>query len=229
MEKTKAKKEVKMLKKNKLNLMLVLIFSVLFFSGLLFADPEVPPGISQQEELPGQAWHKGWQRGKHKGWDKEDFLKLKEEDPQKFNQLFEERREALKERLTYLKEHDPQRYHQLMQKIRERRLAQLRRLKQEDPEKFKQIVQARKKRAEQYLKRLKKEDPEKYKQMMQQRQEFQELRRLKREDPEKFKESLNKHPRWRRRFENSPDSQQGYWDMREDNPDKTPRDAGRSR
>ena len=70
---------------------------------------QVPAG-SEGRDVPGEGPHLGWMRGKHRGWDKEKMFKLKEKDPQKFEELTCQRRAEIKERLENLKEEDPQRY-----------------------------------------------------------------------------------------------------------------------
>lgn len=189
----------------------ILVLSIL--PGFSFAQDQVPPGISKQEEMPGKGLRKGWQEGKHKGWDKEKLLKLKTEDPEKFQEVVKEKREHLKERLKYLKENNPQKHQEIMQKIRRHHMARMQNLRSENPEKFKEVIQRRKTAFQERLQKLKTENPERYAQIMQHRQHLQELKRLRKEDPEKFHEYLKNHPRLREHFKNIHDRRKDSGDQ----------------
>lgn len=163
---------------------------------------DTPPGIAKKAGVPGEGLHKGWEQGRHAGWNKEELLKLKDKDPEKFKALVGKRQEQLRQRLQYLKQADPEKYQRVMQQIRQRRLASLYQLRKENPEKFKELMQQRKENIRQRLEDLKARDPEKYQRIVRHREQVQHLMWLKKEDPAAFREYLNNHPGLRDRLEN---------------------------
>lgn len=137
----------------------------------------------------------GWEKGKKKGWDDKDrppgqgrkkgrgknkdrnewsqknrqrrkkLERLKQENPEKFRELMDQRLEKLKER-------DPEKYARMKEKMQQRQKNQRnwRQMRRKDPEKF----QARMK---EHLEKLKEEDPEKYEQVMKRLQQAGKRRR----------------------------------------------------
>ena len=93
--------------------------------------------------------------------DLEKLKKLREEDPARFKQVIQNRKEELKERLTYLKGNNPEKFQALMKqrRVNQEKVGGLRRT---DPEKFKEIVQKRKANRARHLQYLKNTDSEKY-------------------------------------------------------------------
>jgi len=182
--------------KTKINAMLVnaAILTLFILPGFSFANTQVPPGISEKEETPGEGLRKGWEVGKYKGWNKEDLLKLKKENPERFKETVKEKTEQIRKRLEELKQGDPERYHRVMQKVRQRRLVGLERLRKEDPEKFKGLMQKRRENFQQRLEKLKTENPEEYKRIMEHKKKMQEMRRLRKGYPRRFQEDLEENP-----------------------------------
>ncbi|MDO9465616.1 MAG: hypothetical protein Q7J67_10030 [bacterium] len=70
----------------------------------------------------------------------EQLKKLREENPEKFQQLMKKRRAKLKEKLAYLKEHDPEKFAQLQNKFQNARTKRLKELKHTDPEAFRKEI-----------------------------------------------------------------------------------------
>ena len=101
------------------------------------------------------------------------WKQLKEQNPEEFKRLIQERKEHLKSRLRELKEKDPKKYEEVKKRMYEHRVQYLRRLRQENPEKYREIVQRR----------------------------WQKLEELKTKNPERFKEFMDKHPRIGQRWE----------------------------
>ena len=101
------------------------------------------------------------------------WKQLKEQNPEEFKRLIQERKEHLKARLKELKEKDPQKYEEVKKRMYEHRVQYLRKLRQENPEKYREIVQQR----------------------------WQKLQELQTKDPERFKEFMQKHPRLAQRWD----------------------------
>jgi len=91
-----------------------------------------------------------------------ELRKLKEENPEKFKQLVEERKAKLKEKLETLKKENPEKYEELKEKIKHRRQERLQRLREENPEKFREVMENKRKKLEE----LKATDPQKYEQVL---------------------------------------------------------------
>jgi len=161
---------------------------------------QVPPGI-EGRDVPGQGEHRGWTQGKHRGWNKDKIKKLKEEDPERFQALMEQRRGEIRNRLSTLKEQDPERYDQLRSQIQQRRRMNMQKLKQEDPEKYQEMMGRRRENMQQRLEQLKVEDPERYEQVNRGIQEIKEFQSLRRENPEAAREYLSEHQGLRERLE----------------------------
>ena len=101
------------------------------------------------------------------------WKQLKEQNPEEFKRLIQERKEHLKTRLKELKEKDPQKYEEVRKRMYQHRVKYLRRLRNENPEKYREIVERR----------------------------WQKLGELKTKNPERFKEFMEKHPRVAQRWE----------------------------
>ena len=101
------------------------------------------------------------------------WKQLKEQNPEEFKRLIQERKEHLKTRLKELKEKDPQKYEEIKKRMYEHRVQYLRKLRQENPEKYQQIVERR----------------------------WEKLGELKTKNPERFKEFMDKHPKVAERWE----------------------------
>ncbi len=180
---------------------------------------EVPPGI-EGTDTPGDGQHKGWTRGIHNGWDKDKMQKLKQEDPDRFQELAGRRREEIEKRLAALKEEDPERYEQLRSRIDERRRMNMENLKKNDPMKYRQTVTRRKEMVQERLKYIKKEDPERYKKISEGMREIKEFQHLRREDPQKAVEYLSDHPRLKDRVEDFGDRHEDRYDKWKDRRDR---------
>ena len=101
------------------------------------------------------------------------WKQLKEQNPEEFRRLVQERKEHLKTRLKELKEKDPQKYEELRKRMYQHRVQYLRKLRRENPEKYREIVERR----------------------------WQKLDEMKTKNPERFKEFMEKHPRVAQRWE----------------------------
>ncbi|MFH1904101.1 MAG: hypothetical protein ABIK53_01050 [bacterium] len=62
--------------------------------------------------------------------------RLREQNPEKFQQQMKKRRARLEEKLAYLKERDPEKFAQLQKKFQDARMKRLKELKYTDPEAF---------------------------------------------------------------------------------------------
>jgi len=131
-----------------------------------YAKEQTPPGIEKKDAPPGQGEHKGWEQLKHKGWTKEEWLKLKENNPEEFKKLLQQRLGDIRQRLEQLKKSDPAKYQRIMQHIRQRRIVALRKLQKANPDKFKEILEKRKDVFQEKLEKLKADNPEKYRKVM---------------------------------------------------------------
>ncbi|MBU0477101.1 hypothetical protein KKC91_00820 [bacterium] len=66
----------------------------------------------------------------------DQLKRLREENPEKFQQIMKKRGSNLREKLGYLKEHDPEKFTQLQKKFQDARMKRLKELKNTDPEAF---------------------------------------------------------------------------------------------
>lgn len=105
------------------------------------------------------------------------WKQLKQENPEEFRRLVQERKEHLKARLRELKEKDPQKYEEMRKRMYHHRVQYLRKLRKENPEKYQEIVERR----------------------------WGKLEEMKTGDPERFKEFMEKHPRVAERWEDRRD------------------------
>jgi hypothetical protein len=120
---------------------------------------------SERAEFGGR-----WLSHKDRGWDRESLLRLKQQDPEKFNKVIEERRQSVQERLEYLRQHNPKEYERAQAQIRNKRRQRLERLRAQDPEAFEKTLEKRRARFRERLEKAKKENPEQYERIMRQRQ-----------------------------------------------------------
>ncbi|MDD5730564.1 MAG: hypothetical protein PHN57_05505 [Candidatus Omnitrophica bacterium] len=133
-------------------------------------------GVYAQEEKPEDLVQKEDRQGREKRHlTKEELLKLKQENPEKFNELVSKKREQVRQRLEQIKQNDPEKYQKILDGVKQKR--------------------------QERLEKLKNENPDKYNQVMERTQKLQELRNLRKEDPEKFKEYLDNHPGLKQRLE----------------------------
>ena len=150
----------------------------------------------------------GYDKGKKVGWrgadtplglakkaELEKLKKLREEDPEKFKQAMQHRKDKLKGRLTYLKENNPEKFKALMKQRRTNQKKRLEHLRKTDPEKFKETVERKRNVLENRLQKIKENNPEKFKEIVQKRKANQarRLQHLKKTDPEKYKEVLKRY------------------------------------
>lgn len=137
---------------------------------------DVPPGLAKKTEL-------------------KKLKKLREEDPEKFKQVMQNRKNKLKKRLTYLKKNNPKKFQAFMKQRRINQKKKLEYLRRTDPEKFKEVVQKRKAVLEDRLEKIKENNPQKYKKIVQKRKvnQARRLQHLKKTNPEKYRAVLKKH------------------------------------
>ncbi|MBL7070172.1 MAG: hypothetical protein ISS27_01715 [Candidatus Omnitrophica bacterium] len=136
-------------------------------------------------------------QGMYRGFgrpDKEQILRLRQEDPEKFNKFLGQRKGQLREKLTKLKEMNPQRYERISQGITAGQVERLDSLRQQNPQGFKQAIHKHKGRMEQHLEALKVRDPEFYQQIISHQDDLKKLRQLHREDPKQARQYLEEHP-----------------------------------
>lgn len=125
-------------------------------------------GAAFAEDAPSDTSGPEPQKVNHK---LQELKKLKQENPQEFERLVQERKQKMKEKLKELKEKDPKKFQQVTEKIRGNRRQYLKKLREENPEKFHQIMQKK----------------------------MQKLEDMKQSDPEKYQRFIDNHPRLARR------------------------------
>lgn len=137
---------------------------------------DAPPGLAKKAEL-------------------EKLKKLREENPEKFKQTIQQRKNKLKKRLAYLKKNNPEKFKALMQQRRINQKKHLKHLRRTNPEKFKEVVERKRNILENRLQKIKENNPEKFKEIVQKRKANQSrrLQHLKKTNPEKYKKVLKKH------------------------------------
>lgn len=101
------------------------------------------------------------------------WKQLKEENPEEFRRLIQERKQHLKERLQDLKEKDPEKFEEVKKRMFEHRKEYLQNLRRENPDKYQEVVRRR----------------------------WQKLDEFKTQNPERFKEFMDKHPRVAERWD----------------------------
>jgi hypothetical protein len=170
-----------------------------YLKGLKETDPE------KFKEVAQKLYHKGQMRQMVtrevifevlSDEEKNNLVKLKAEDPQKFKAVIEQ---TLKEKGQYLKdlrESDPEEFKEVVRNAQQRIRERMETLREKDPEKFEEIITRARNRRRQHLEALCKEDPEKCKELKEQRlQRIRDmLRDLKEEDPESYEKII----RWLR-------------------------------
>jgi hypothetical protein len=72
-----------------------------------------------------------------------ELKKLKQENPEEFNRIIQDRKAALKERLQEFKEKHPEKFDALKKRYLHDRWSHLRSLRRRDPEKFQSLMQQR--------------------------------------------------------------------------------------
>ncbi len=136
-------------------------------------------------------------QGMQKGFgrqNKEQVLRLRQEDPEKFNKILGQRKGQLREKLTKLKDTDPQRYERISQGITSGQVERLDSLRKQNPQGFKQAMGRHKGRMAQHLEALKVKDPEFYQQVIAHQDDLKKLRQLHREDPGQARQYLEENP-----------------------------------
>ena len=129
-----------------------------------------------------------------KNWTKQDLIKLRTEDPERFNALVGEWKKKIYKRLMYLKQTDPQRYNKITQSIMRKRLQNLAKLRKNDPEKFREIINKKHEAIKERLGRMKYENPEKYQRIVSYANKLRQLNQLRKENPEAFRKFMAEHP-----------------------------------
>lgn len=126
--------------------------------------------------------------------EKEDLVKLKKEDPEKFKELVKSKVKEKREYLRNLKESDPEKYKEVVSQAREKIKQRLQKLKEENPEKFEKIMQHRQQMRKKRLQQICESNPEKCAEIKQRRQEYlrQRLAELKETDPEKYEKIMQR-------------------------------------
>ena len=71
------------------------------------------------------------------GYSKDSLINLKQDDPQKFNEVMKQKRDHFKD----LRQSNPERYQKIMEQIRQRKEARLERIKQDNPERYNKIME----------------------------------------------------------------------------------------
>ena len=124
-------------------------------------------GRKDRHELRGKPRSEGWHEGLSDE-EKQELMRLKSDDPEKFKEAIGARRKALIEDFRRLKEADPDKYLELKEQYHSQRVERLRSLKKEDPEAFKKMMERRRQNIQQRLEFLREKDPEKYQQIIEQ-------------------------------------------------------------
>lgn len=128
-------------------------YLLILFAGMVFFTGFATRGVYAEETASSPADPDTSVRERMGYW-----KKLKEENPEKFRELAQNRKKQIKERMKGLKESDPARYERIKEKHLSRRHERLKKLKEENPEKFHSYMQDRRKRLEKW----KTENPERY-------------------------------------------------------------------
>ncbi len=151
--------------------------------------------VERPEGAPDQGLHRGREQGQGEGGQHrpnyEKLKRLKEENPEAFQQKMSERKAEIKEKLQELKEKDPEKFKEMKEQMIQRRREELKRLREENPEKFQEIMENR----------------------------MQKLQGLKQSDPERYEELVKKHPRIADKMEDRADRREDRRDYREDRRD----------
>ena len=180
---------------------------------------------AEEDYTDTQGTSPGYDKGKKVGWrgadappglakkaELEKLKKLKEENPEKFKQVMQNRKDKLKKRLAYLKENNPEKFKALMKQRQVNQEKKLEYLRRTNPEEFKQVVENRKNVLENRLQKMKENNPEKFKEIVQKRKtnQVRHLQHLKKTNPEKYKAFLKKNPRLRDHAEDVRDKREDF-------------------
>lgn len=136
----------------------------------------------------------------HKSWTKQDLLKLKQDDPERFNALVGEWKKKIYKQLMYIKQTDPQRYNRIVQSLSRKRLQNLAKLRKDEPGKFKELIKNRHKAIKQRIERMKYENPEEYQCVINYARKLRQLNQMRKENPKEFQKFLEEHPVLRKRL-----------------------------
>jgi DNA anti-recombination protein RmuC len=191
---------VKMRTKLSMIAVIALGINLIVFPGFSWAQTNASSDNPGGEEVKREAQLREKANTGYRGFTKEDLLRLKKENPEKFQETVRQIRKRIVERLERLKQTDPQRYNRIMQGIRQRQVQNLARLKKENPEKFQEIIKKRQEAIRQRLEKMKTENPKEYQRSVQRIKQIQGVRRFRRENPAAFNRFLKNHPVIRRRL-----------------------------
>jgi len=133
-------------------------------------------------------------------WTKQDLLKLKQTDPERFKALVSGWKKRIYKQLMYIKQTDPQRYNRIVQSLTRKRLQNLAKLRKDDPEKFKELIKNRQEAIKMRLERMKSENPEQYQRVVSYAGKLRQLNRMRKENPKEFQKFMEEHPALRKRL-----------------------------
>ena len=133
----------------------LIILALLLGSGSVWAEEYGDESYYEAEEgsVDTPKTPSGYNKGKKVGWDgagappglvKKAELKklkeLKEENPEKFKQVVENRKNVLENRLQKIKENNPEKFKEIVQKRKTNQAKRLQHLKKTNPEKYKAVL-----------------------------------------------------------------------------------------
>lgn len=102
--------------------------------------------------------------------------RLKQENPQEFQRLVQERKNQIKSKAQEFRQKNPEKFESFRKQVSENRIQRLRKMKRENPEGFQRDMQGRAQRFE----------------------------KMKQENPERFQKFIEKHPRFNERLSKTP-------------------------
>lgn len=100
----------------------------------------------------------------------ERLRRLKQENPQEFQRLIQERKTQIKSKVQEFQQKNPEKFEGFRKQVSENRMHRLRKMKQENPESFHRDMQGRAQRFE----KLKQENPERVQKFMEKHPRFNE-------------------------------------------------------
>ena len=174
------------MRKQGIKVTVALVSAVCVLLGVGFAMGRITGGSRRSQ---------GIYRGFQGGPGREQILRLRQEDPEKFNQFVSRRKGQLRDRISKLKETDPQRYERIRQRTGEGQMARLDSLRDQNPQGFRQAMHKHQGRLQQHLEALKVGDPELYQQITEHQDGLRRLRQLhNRGDSEQARKFLEENP-----------------------------------
>lgn len=184
--------------KNKMKMLAVIALLVnLVLSAHAFAGA---PMDVEKKEFQKQGVQKNEVSNGKRKWTKQDLLKLKQDDPERFNALVGEWKKKIYKQLMFIKQTDPQRYNRIVQSLTRKRLQNLVKLRKDDPEKFKGLIKSKHEAIKQRLERMKYDNPEQYQRVVNYAGKLRQLNRMRKENPEEFRKFLEEHPALRKQL-----------------------------